>query len=77
MLKKLYFDTALSANKYSFSALTELVDHRKIVFGSDYPFAPEDTTAASIESLARLGLSAEQLSAVERGNALALFQRGA
>lgn len=73
MLKKLYFDTALSANRYSFAALTELVDHHQILFGSDYPFAPEDTTAASIKSLGELGLPAEHLSAVERGNALALF----
>jgi predicted TIM-barrel fold metal-dependent hydrolase len=77
MLKKLYFDTALSANKYSFAALTELVSHHQILFGSDYPFAPEDTTAASIKSLGELGLPVEQLAAIERGNALALFQRGA
>ena len=74
MLEKLYFDTALSANRYAFSALTELVGHRQVLFGSDYPFAPEDTTAASIKSLGELGLPAEHLSAIERGNTLALFE---
>ena len=73
MLKKLYFDTALSANKYAFSALTELVSHRNILFGSDYPFAPEDTTAASVKGLAELALPPEHLAAIERCNALELF----
>jgi predicted TIM-barrel fold metal-dependent hydrolase len=74
MLQDLYFDTALSANRYAFAALTELVDHSRILFGSDFPFAPEDTMAASVKGLASLPLTPAQLHAIERGNALSLFR---
>ena len=73
-LKNLYFDTALSANRYAFASLTELVEIDHILFGSDYPFAPEDTTAASVEGLAGLPLTRDQLAAIERRNALSLFR---
>lgn len=72
-LKRLYFDTALSANPYAFSALLNLVGAEKILFASDFPFAPEDTTAATVRGLQELGLSAAQLRAIERDNALALM----
>ena len=71
-----YFDTALSANKYIFSSLLELVDHSHILFGSDYPFAPEDTTVATIKGLADLSLSSSQLFGIEQGNALSLLSPG-
>jgi predicted TIM-barrel fold metal-dependent hydrolase len=76
LLRRQYFDTALSANKYVFSALLELVDHSHILFGSDYPFAPEDTTVATIKGLADLSLSPNQLFGIEQGNALSLLSTG-
>jgi predicted TIM-barrel fold metal-dependent hydrolase len=45
----------------------------QVLFGSDYPFAPEPTTAATVEGLAKLGLSAADLHAIERDNALRLM----
>jgi predicted TIM-barrel fold metal-dependent hydrolase len=74
MLRALYFDTALSANKYTFASLMEFADPKRILFGSDYPFAPEDTTTASILGLSQLGLSDEQLLNIERNNSLSLFE---
>lgn len=74
-LKRLYFDTALSANPYSFSALTMLLPPEQILFGSDYPFAPERTMAASVEGMGKLGLAPEVLEKIERTNALTLFPR--
>ncbi|MDP2412124.1 MAG: amidohydrolase family protein [Pseudolabrys sp.] len=76
-LRKLYFDTALSANRFAFASLLQLVDTSRVLFGSDYPFAPEDTTAASVAGLAQLGLDPAQLHAIERGNALAMFDTAA
>lgn len=72
-LKRLYYDTALSANPFAFSALLQLVAPTQILFGSDYPFAPETTLVASVRGLSELGLSADALSAIERGNALGLL----
>jgi predicted TIM-barrel fold metal-dependent hydrolase len=72
-LKRLNFDTALSANAFAFSAMHLLVPDTQIFFGSDYPFAPAATTAATIEGLARLGLSPSSLRRIERDNALTLM----
>ena len=73
-LKRLFFDTALSANKLAFSALLQLVAPEQVLFGSDYPFAPEPTMVATINGLAALGLTPEVLYAIERGNALRLLK---
>lgn len=72
-LRRLYYDTALSANPYTFSALLQLVTHDQILFGSDYPFAPEATMAATVDGLQKLGLDRAALHAIERGNALRLM----
>jgi predicted TIM-barrel fold metal-dependent hydrolase len=74
-LQRLYYDTALSANRLAFASLLELVPPSKILFGSDYPFAPEATMTATVEGLAKLGLEPAALAAIERGNALDLLSR--
>ncbi|MCB1739793.1 MAG: amidohydrolase [Gammaproteobacteria bacterium] len=75
VLEGLFYDTALSANPLSFASLLALVSHRQVLFGSDYPFAPESTMTASIEGLAGLGLEAAVLRGIERDHALSLFPR--
>ena len=72
-LRRLYFDTALSANVHAFSAMRTLLPDNNILFGSDYPFAPEATTTATVKGLASLGLSPDILRKVERENALTLM----
>lgn len=72
-LKRLFFDTALSANELAFSALLKLVAPEQVLFGSDYPFAPETTMTATVKGLSELGLPADVLQAIERTNALKLF----
>lgn len=72
-LKRLYYDTALSANWLAFRSLLELVVPQQVLFGSDYPFAPEPTLVATVKGLADMNLGAEVLAGIERGNALKLF----
>lgn len=72
-LQRLYYDTALSANWLAFRSLFELVAPRQVLFGSDYPFAPEATVEASVKGLAEMGLDAAVLRGIEREHALALF----
>jgi predicted TIM-barrel fold metal-dependent hydrolase len=74
-LQRLYYDTALSANRYAFAALMQLTAPGNILFGSDYPFAPEATMAATVKGLGELGLAAADLQAIERDNALGLLHR--
>jgi predicted TIM-barrel fold metal-dependent hydrolase len=74
-LSRLYCDTALSANAFAFRSLLELVTIDKVLFGSDYPFAPEATTTATVRGLAELNLTPADLRAIERDNAIAILPR--
>jgi predicted TIM-barrel fold metal-dependent hydrolase len=75
-LSRLYYDTALSASPAALRSLQELVDYSHIVFGSDYPFAPELATAITIEGLKDYdGFDERELKAIHNENALALFPR--
>jgi predicted TIM-barrel fold metal-dependent hydrolase len=73
-LQKLYYDTALSAHPRTFAALLGLVAPSQVLFGSDYPFAPEPTMTQTVEGLSKLGLSAEVLRGIERDHALGLLK---
>ncbi len=72
-LSRLYFDIALSANRYAFSSLLELVKPSQVLFGSDYPFASEAAMTGTMKALGELGLSAETVQAIRRDNALRLL----
>jgi 6-methylsalicylate decarboxylase len=69
-LKKLYYDVANSMNPSSMAALTNLVPTSQLLFGSDFPYVPCAVTANGLD---RFGLSANELSAINRENALRLF----
>ena len=77
-LKGFYYDTALSATPFALPCLRTLADPAHILFGSDYPFAPEPelSMGKTAENLHRYGyFNKEELMAVERTNALKLFPR--
>jgi len=73
-LKKLYYDTALSARPECFGPLLELVTAKNIVLGTDYPWGGM-TVADTIAGVVRQGFSVEELRSIERDNALALFPK--
>lgn len=75
-LRRFWFDTALSPSPYAMAALEALVAPTQILFGSDFPFAPEPVTALQTRQLDQLdGVDAARRMAIARGNALALFPR--
>lgn len=75
-LQRLYYDTALSSAPFALRSLQELVDDSHILFASDYPFAPELATVATIGGLNDYdGFDEAALASVFHGNALALFPR--
>ena len=75
-LKRLYYDTAISAFPTSFASLRTLVDPSHILFGSDYPFLPEPLVQQQTRGIADYtGFDANDKMAVERESALALFPR--
>jgi len=72
-MRSLFYDTALSANPHALSSLSELVGADHILFGSDYPYAPELATQMTVDGLIRYPLTEADRARVERGNALDLL----
>lgn len=75
--KSFYFDIALSGNEYTLPLLMRFAKKGHVLFGSDFPFAPEKTIGRMTggwESFAE-GLAEEERWGVERGNAEGLFPR--
>src|SRR5262249_38312543 len=73
---RFYYDTALSATPFALAALQALVTPDRIVFGSDWPFAPEFIVAETVRGLATHGRFDEAgRRRVSRDNAMRLFPR--
>jgi 6-methylsalicylate decarboxylase len=71
-LKQQFYDTASATNPSSLSALMNLIPSSQILFGSDFPFLSAGDTAGDLE---HSGLPAETVEAVNRNNAVRLFER--
>ena len=73
--KKFYYDTALSGSEIQLNALTTLVPHDHILFGSDYPYA----APAIIKEHTRLhdayNFKQDARNKITRDNAVKLFPR--
>jgi len=75
-LKQLYYDTALSVNPNALRSLQALVDAAHMLFGSDYPFAPEAAVSLFVQGIQNFdGFDEQARKAIERESALALFPR--
>lgn len=75
-LRHFWYDTAISAGRSTFGALQEIADMKQIVFGTDWPYAPESVTGRTVKTLGEPHfLSNEQQQAINRANALSLFPR--
>ncbi len=72
-LARLHVDTALSASPHIFTALRTIMPMTNVLFASDFPFAPEDTTAATIRGLDEIEMSPAEARLVNRDNALRLM----
>lgn len=75
ILRKQYYDTALSANPIALGALLQFVPPTQILLGTDFPFAPEPVMRDTLAGLRDQGLNKESLMAIEGGNAAGLFAR--
>ena len=72
VLQKLYYEVGHATYPWPLAALREFVTTDQILFGSDYPFQPVETTTSGLPN-ARF--SDAELAAVLRGNAERLFPR--
>ncbi len=71
-VKKFYYDTAQANHAGALAALLKLVSTSQVMFGTDFPYRPG---AEVVAGLTQYGFSADELRAIERGNALGLFPR--
>jgi len=72
-LQKFYYDTANASTIYPLSSLMKLVPSSQVVFGTDFPFLTAKSTAAELRETGLL--SADDLRAIERGNAATLIPK--
>jgi len=72
-LARLFYDTALSANEFTFASLMKIVAAEQVLFGTDFPFVPETAMTGTIRGLSSLGFDPGDLKLIERDNALRLF----
>jgi len=76
VLRGLYYETALAGSRNSLLPTLEVTTADHILFGTDWPAAPESTVVHNIANLASFaGFTPDQLRGVERDNALRLFPR--
>jgi predicted TIM-barrel fold metal-dependent hydrolase len=71
-VRKLYYDTANFYDKNSWPTMHKLVPIPHILFGTDFPFS---SAGVVTKGLSEVELTASELRAIERENALALFPR--
>jgi 6-methylsalicylate decarboxylase len=76
VLRALYYETALAGSSNSLLPTLEVTTPEHILFGTDWPAAPEPTVERNIANLTSFdGFTPQHLRGVERDNALALFPR--
>jgi predicted TIM-barrel fold metal-dependent hydrolase len=76
VLRGLYYETALAGSRNSLLPTLAVTTADHILFGTDWPAAPEPTVVGNIANLTGFdGFTPEQLRGVERDNALRLFPR--
>ena len=76
VLRGLYYETALAGSRNSLLPTLEIAGAGHILFGTDWPAAPEASVVRNIANLTSFdGFTADELGGVERGNALRLFPR--
>ncbi|RAV76534.1 amidohydrolase family protein, partial [Aerococcus loyolae] len=75
LMRKFYFDTALSSSPAAMPSLLAFADPTRILFGSDWPFAPVPVARAFAGKLDAYPLDADLRRDIDRRNALALFPR--
>ncbi|GAA3226403.1 amidohydrolase family protein [Actinocorallia longicatena] len=76
VLRGLYYETALAGGPHSLRPALEVTSPGHLLFGTDWPLAPEATVTRNNDNLAAFdGLTADELAAVGGANAVPLFPR--
>jgi len=71
-LKRFYYDTAWAYHPMALASLTKLVDISQVLYGSDFPYR---TGPGTVKGREDFGLSAADMKAIGRDNAVRLVPR--
>jgi predicted TIM-barrel fold metal-dependent hydrolase len=72
-LRTFYFDTALTGGGPTLALLRQFAGPGKLLFGSDWPYAPGNSAEYFTQALDELSLPDEEAFAINRGTAQELF----
>lgn len=72
-IKQFYYDTALSPSPNMLASAREVVGVDRLLFGSDFPFAPAPLVHTEVRDLGNLALARDEMQALESDNAARLF----
>jgi len=75
LVKRFWFDVALSSTPTAMPSLLAAADPTRIVFGTDFPFAPAPAVKLMEREYRKVDLSPDLRHAIDRGNAERLFPR--
>jgi predicted TIM-barrel fold metal-dependent hydrolase len=75
ILRRFYYDLALSASPTTLPTLLEVADPRRITYGTDFPFAPSMAIGLLNAQYENYRLQPSLRAAIDRGNAESLFPR--
>ncbi|KAK4445926.1 hypothetical protein QBC34DRAFT_412483 [Podospora aff. communis PSN243] len=74
-LRSFYYDVALSTSPQTLRTLLEMVPEDRIVYGSDFPYAPSSAYPAFLEDLETFDLAPHVRDRLNFGNAQTLISR--
>ncbi|MDQ0757165.1 amidohydrolase family protein [Arthrobacter sp. B3I4] len=75
VLRRFYYDVALSATPSALPSLLAVADPRRITYGTDFPFVPSPAVDFLTAQYENYPLASSLRDAIDRGNAEVLFQR--
>jgi 6-methylsalicylate decarboxylase len=73
--RSFYFDTALSSSPAALPSLLAFARAERILFGSDWPFVPTAGVQYFVSGLDDYAMPRDSRTAIDTGNAAALFPR--
>jgi hypothetical protein len=75
ILRRFYYDVALSASPAALPSLLEVADPGRITYGTDFPFAPSPAIDFLNMQYETYPLDPSLRAAIDRGNSETLFPR--
>lgn len=75
LLQRFYYDVALSSTSSALPGLLDVADERKVLFGTDFPFAPTAVVRMLIDQYEQYDLSLYQRQNIDYRNGYGLFPR--